>query len=161
MRLFYGKLTVLLLLSTGLLYAYQQTLTLDDLVRDSDRIIRGRVEKLTVRTGVNEYGDNLIYTDVSLKTDDSLKGPGGNFILTTEGGQLNDVGLAVSDSPRFRQGEQVVVFAKTAGTKNIPAGGLQSRFTIMSDGYVPEMNMRYGEFKSRILDSIRRGGIKK
>jgi hypothetical protein len=46
---------------------------LETQARIADRIVRGKVMSLAYRAGTNEYGDQLIFTDVSIRVWAALK----------------------------------------------------------------------------------------
>ncbi|HEY4492543.1 MAG TPA: hypothetical protein VI958_11135, partial [Acidobacteriota bacterium] len=104
MRLFFVFSMVLI---ATFAFALEAPVSLQTLSRDSDRILRGKVMSLSYHQATNEFGDELIYTDVSIRTDEALKGDRTPLALTVEGGTFNGVTLAVSDAPEFSVGEEV------------------------------------------------------
>ena len=136
-------------------FAMEVPVTLEQLTHDSDRIIRGRVMSISSHKGANEFGDELIFTDVVVRADEALKGDRSQLKLTVEGGTVGGVTLAVSDSPQFRVGEEIVIFAKKDVSTFRPTYRSQSKYTVSADGTVHPKGMPYDEFKKKILDAIR------
>ena len=86
---------------------YAQMLSIDTLVHESDEVAQG-----TVRHTSSEWGsDGLIYTRVSLDTNNSLqswKDPTVTFLVP--GGTVDDVELTIPGGPQFELGDEVLVF---------------------------------------------------
>lgn len=149
-----GFLFLFLMLSNvGL--ALEDSATLNVVTRESDRIVRGRVKNLVSKPGSNEYGDQLIYTDVYIGVAEALKGERSDLILTVEGGTVNGITLTVSDAPEFVVGEEVLVFAKKDLLSYRPPAGLTSKYTISTGDILRENGVPYGAFKKSILQEIR------
>jgi hypothetical protein len=136
-------------------FAYEDNVAVDTLTQQSDRIVRGKVRNLSSRAGRNEYGDELIYSDIYISVTEALKGDRSDLILTVEGGTVNGITLTVSDSPEFRIGEEILVFVKKDVLTNRPFGGLRSKYTIADGRRVLQNGMNYGEFKTSILQALR------
>jgi hypothetical protein len=135
-------------------FAIEAPVSLQTLSRDSDRIVRGKVTSLQCHPGTNEFGDELIFTEVSIRTDEALKGERTPLLLTVEGGTFNGVTLTVSDAPTFSVGEDVVVFAKKALTTFRPVFGGQSKYTISRDGIIAQKAVHYNELKKQVLQTL-------
>jgi hypothetical protein len=138
----------------SLAFAMEVPVTLEKLTHDSDRIVRGKVMSLAAHKGSNEYGDELIYTDVVVRTDEALKGDRSQLKLTVEGGTLEGVTLAVSDTPEFHVGEEIIVFARKDVTGFRPTYRGQSKYTVSSDGMIRPKSMHYNEFKRQVLSAV-------
>src|SRR5262249_20028902 len=71
----------------------------------------------------------LILTDYRLAIAGSLSGsPPASVDLTVEGGEVGDVGLAVSESPRFESGAKYAVLLDRAGAGwRVRSGALGER----------------------------------
>ena len=152
------RLLILCLLIAPVCTAMELVVRLETLVQESDRIVRGKVISLAYRAGTNEYGDELIYTDVSIRVAEALKGDRSDLLLTVEGGTLNRLSLVLSDSPEFQVGEEVLVFAKKELLTYVPFAHLQSKYTISKDGIVVEKGMYFRNFKKQILEAINKKG---
>jgi len=152
-----ARLIVTVLLVAGFCFAMEVPVSLETLVKDSDRILRGKVVSLSYQAGTNEFGDELIFTNVSIRTIEAFKGDRSDLVLTVEGGTLNGVTLAVSHAPEFRVGEEVLVFAKRELTTFKPPYGSQSKYTISKNGIVVGKGVHFNQFKRELLEAIRKG----
>jgi hypothetical protein len=149
------KLSVLLLLFSSLCFAAEFRVTMHDLIQGSDRILQGRVLSMSCHAGTNQYGDQLIYTDISIRADQALKGERTNMLLTIEGGTANGITLKVSDVPTFKVGEEVVVFAKKQTAGYFLSFGSQAKYTIKNDGRIRENGLSYRDFTKSIMANMR------
>lgn len=85
----------------------------DRLDLESTHIALGEVASVDGYFGVNEDGDRIIFSRVSLKVDEWLKGkPEAAVVFAVEGGVVGDMGLMVSDSPVFKKGDKVKAYLK-------------------------------------------------
>ena len=76
------------------------------LFAQADRVVEGRVERVR-----SFWEGDAIYTEVTLRTYRVLKGDTSHpIVLYHLGGEIDGVGLAVSDQPRFVPGEEVRVY---------------------------------------------------
>jgi hypothetical protein len=153
--------TLILMLVGSVSFALEIPLAWESLTRKSDRIARGSVRNLSCKAGTNEFGDELIYTDVYIGVTDALKGDRSDFVLTIEGGTLDDVTLTVSDAPVFKIGEEVVVFAVKDTLTYRPVAGTISKYTISEGNRIREAGMDYSTFKNGILHTIRGTEVRK
>jgi len=70
-----------------------------------------------------DQGEQVIYTDVTVRVDESLKGSlqaGQTITIRVEGGVVGEMGLRVEHQPRFHDDEKVLLFLREA-----PEGGYQ------------------------------------
>jgi len=112
-----GAIALLLpLLASGLLLAAQRTLSLEMLCRNAERVVVGEV---TGSVAVDDEWPGIgriTFTDVTIRIAERWKGPAEGETLTVRvpGGTDPETGvtLAVSETPTFRVGEKVLVFAK-------------------------------------------------
>jgi hypothetical protein len=82
-----------------------------ELVRNADCIAIGTVIE---RNSYWNEERSRIYTSVVLSVEDKLKGTAnqGRIVVTVLGGEVEEIGLLVSNTPSFEQDERVVVFLK-------------------------------------------------
>ena len=158
MRILFAVL-MLCVATTG--FATEALVSLDTVIHGSDRIVRGRVVGLNSRRGTNEFGDDLIYTDISIETHETLKGDRSNLLLTIEGGTVNGITLKVSDVPAFHPGDEVLLFTKKQGASNFLSFGSQSKYSISASGLVLDNGTYYGDFKKNVMEIVsgKRGGL--
>jgi hypothetical protein len=155
-----GLLLITVLLAS-ICYASEGTISLETLAAKSDRIVRGKVRSFSCKASTNEFGDELIYTDVYIGVGEVLKGEKSDLVLTVEGGTVKGVTLTVSDSPEFKAGEEVLVFARRDLLTYRPVAGSWSKYTISDGNRVVEAGTYYSVLKNRILLALRnKGGMK-
>lgn len=83
---------------------------LKQLAGDSTHVVRGRVAGLESRWNADH---TLIETEVRLEVKESLKGDTrGEIFFIVPGGQVGDLVLAVSASPRLAEEDDILVFAR-------------------------------------------------
>jgi hypothetical protein len=83
---------------------------LEDLAREADAIVHGVVTRVGTRM-VARGGSLDPNTVVRIRVHEWIKGSGGRRVRLVElGGVGRDVGLAISGSPQYRPGEEVIVF---------------------------------------------------
>lgn len=72
---------------------------------DAGYILVGRVDEAEGFFGVNDRGDQLIFSRVRVKVERWIKGRDGNSIeFIVEGGSVGDLALKVSEYPEFSRG---------------------------------------------------------
>lgn len=83
-------------------------------VRGAERVVVASVSDVTASFASNEYGDQLIVSQVSLSIEESLKGkPEHSIVVEVDGGTVGDLTLEVSSLPRMTPGERAVFFVTT------------------------------------------------
>lgn len=78
-------------------------------LRGAERIVVATVRQVSAAYGVNEYGDKLIFSEITLEVDENLRGDAARtttFLL--EGGTVGDITLTVSDLPKLVPGDHGV-----------------------------------------------------
>ncbi|MEN6383722.1 MAG: chitobiase/beta-hexosaminidase C-terminal domain-containing protein [Phycisphaerales bacterium] len=105
---------------------------ISNLVQNSDVIVRTKVLSTQSQWKQDDRG-NHIYTTVSVKIIDKIKGKIGNDTLTFEiiGGSVDGIREEVSDMPTFVQDEDTVIFL--SGQPLTIKGGLGSKVSIRND----------------------------
>lgn len=122
-------LTVLLLVSAPALAALARPVTVEALARESDAVVRGRVERRESRWS----GDRLrIHTLVTVQVSAVWRGSApGRVVVRTPGGEVGDVGQWVDAAPSFAGGEEVVVFLARHPSGDFEVHGLrQGKFRV-------------------------------
>jgi hypothetical protein len=107
---------------------------LEDLVIESSDIVVGHVTELSSSWNAEK---TRIYTHVVLEVERGVKGDfraGEKVKFQTIGGRVGEVSLQVPSSPRFREGERVVVFFGGEPNYNTPVTGWeQGKYTVEND----------------------------
>lgn len=103
-----------------------------------------------------------IYTEVTVRVDESLKGvPSGRVSLVQMGGELDGVRLAVEGSPAFRPGDEAVLFLWRDPAGRAQVNGLaQGKFDIRRDPASGERMVSRSLEGLRFAGSARAGGAR-
>jgi hypothetical protein len=135
------KLTVLLL-SLALVAALRRSQattvippTFDELVAQAEVIFQGQVTNVKSEW-VGEGGQRHIVSYVTFKVEETLKGsPGQSYTMRMLGGTVDGETMAVSDAPKFKVGDQDILFVQNNGSQFIPLVGIMhGRFHVKRDG---------------------------
>jgi hypothetical protein len=95
----------------------------------ADLVVRG-----TVSRAAGRWAGKRIVTEVTVRVDASLKGAAAAEItLYIPGGVVDGIGMAVSGSPAFAPGEEVVVFLRQKGSLYDVVGLSQGKYSITKD----------------------------
>ena len=79
--------------------------------QSSGLVVVGTVVDLNPVFEVNQFGDQLIVSKVTLRVDETLKGVAGSVVdVSIEGGTIGDLTLEVSDMPAVKRGERAAFF---------------------------------------------------
>lgn len=80
---------------------------------EATHIAVGEVASVDGYFGVNEAGDQLIFSRVTFRVEQWLKGRAeASVVFSVEGGVVGNLGLMVSDSPVFQKGEKIKAYLK-------------------------------------------------
>ncbi len=107
--------------------------SIEELTSEADSILIGKVRKIESRWNEEK---TLIYTYVTISVKQHTKTLSGvgevqEIIVRVRGGEVGDIGLKVSDTPQFREGEQVFLFLKREKLPLFSVTGLfQGKYTI-------------------------------
>ena len=115
-------------------------LSLEDLTRTSECVIKGEVKN------VESYwskDNKTIFTSASIDIEEIIKGKllYKKIIVEYEGGEVNDIGLKVSDIAPLKRGEKIILFLENVKSMknegkdvfNI-VGNAQGKYVIGDDG---------------------------
>lgn len=104
------------------LRADQQSPAVESQAREAGKVLIAKVSTVKSRFEINQFGDNLIVTDMLLEVEETMKGvPSAMVEATIEGGTVGEVTLAVSDVPVMRVGDRAVFFLDEAPTgRHVP-----------------------------------------
>jgi hypothetical protein len=93
---------------------------LETQARGARKVVLATVVDVQSAFGENDFGDRLILSQVTLRADETLKGPHeATVVVTLEGGSVGGVTLDVSDMPQMERGQRAVLFLTGSA-----AGGL-------------------------------------
>jgi hypothetical protein len=107
-------------------------MSLEDLVERSEFVLHARC--LRSWSAWDEQ-KRVIWTHTELLLAESLKGTAATTIVVSEpGGMVGDVGMTVEGAPRYRSGEEVVVFLYRTPQGLLRTRGLsQGKFTLTGE----------------------------
>jgi hypothetical protein len=129
-------------------------ISLEDLTKRTDLILVGKVKRIECEWN----GDSTrIFTYVTIAVEIPIKGVSGAEELTIRqlGGTVDSLTLWVSDTPQFKQGEEVLVFLEPVERAHYSVvGWFQGKFTI-KDNQVLESNMSLESFVNQIKMTIK------
>ena len=115
----------------------------EQLTREADLILTGKVKSIESRWNEER---TLIYTYVTISVKQYAKAISSQeqvreIVVRVRGGEVGDIGLRVSDTPQFREGEEVFLFLRSEEVPLFSVAGLfQGKYTIEE-----------GRVKNRIL----------
>jgi hypothetical protein len=112
-----------------------QKFSISDLAKKSETIALAHVDDVSSRWDDNH---KEIYTFISLKVLDGVKGSRKNDMLTIRqiGGSVDNIISVVPGMPNFRKGEEVVVFLSAKDRAGYPwvMGLQQGKYSVSTDG---------------------------
>lgn len=123
---------VLLLAAAPALAALARPLTIEALARESDAVVRGRVERRESRWSPDRL---RIHTLVTVQVSAVWRGSAPErVVVSTPGGEVGDVGQWVDAAPTFADGEEVVVFLSRRPSGDFEVRGMrQGKFRVEGD----------------------------
>ncbi|MFO8191943.1 MAG: matrixin family metalloprotease, partial [Bacillota bacterium] len=127
-------ITFVLITSAGEAQALMIKMELDELTETSDAIAYGTV------TGVHSQWDEEqtnISTTVTFSVKKGLKGgrQGETITVIVAGGEVDGIGQYVSDTPRFKSGEEAILFLQELKQEKLPRRQIQPRHFEMSGNF--------------------------
>lgn len=151
-----------LLLAGGSADALLVKMSPEEMVKASDYIFVG-----TVEASESFYlKENVIVTDVTIRTDDNMKGhlnKGGQIVLRQPGGRVGAIMRYVTDLPQFREGEEVVVFMQTQKRRG-PAAvvcGERGKLPVHTDALNGKKYVVFGETALGVSQTEKAGAPEK
>ena len=89
--------------------------------KKAQKIVVAKVVAVESAFGVNDHGDQLILSHVTLQVEETLKGPHLDAMaMTIEGGTVGGLTLKVSDMPVLQRGERAVMFLDGHYNDHVP-----------------------------------------
>jgi len=137
--------TLLALVLTGLtsLCAVMVRMTLDDLVREADLIVRGTV--LSSKS-FREEKTGKVMTTHQVRVDEALKGKAtGQVAVVTLGGELETIGQIVPGEARLDLDEEVVLCLRAGVLGYSVVAMSQGKFRVATEGSVATLRRDLGD----------------
>ncbi len=118
-------------------------------------ILIGRAESVSSRFATNQYGDEIIVSDISIKPEEILKGQlplDTNLVLKDlKGGTVGDVAMISFAAPIFVQDERIVLFLEEGSNGLDVIEGEIGKFTVDEAGQVPQLGWSLARFRAEVL----------
>ncbi|MCA9608932.1 MAG: hypothetical protein KC619_25190 [Myxococcales bacterium] len=113
---------------------------IEDMARDADAIVMGRVVSTEVRVVIDPVRGAMPHTLTQIRVAEWIAGSGGATVVVDElGGEIQGQGLAIAGTPVYRAGEEVIVFLERADGRLRTYAMAQGRFEIRRGiGGVPD-----------------------
>ena len=127
-----------LVVAGGAAAAVVRPATVEQLAREADAVVRGRVERIASRWAPDR---RHIVTAVTLRVARVLRGAAADRVtLLVAGGEVGEVGQSVDASPAFEEGEEAVVFLRrTPGGEHLVHGLAQGKFRVEGGEARPDL----------------------
>lgn len=115
-------------------------MTLDEITDVATTVVHGSAAE--TRAVWSQDGQR-IYTEITLRVEDTLKGQGvQTTVITIPGGQIGNVRYEVSDMPEIVEGEEVLAFLwRHPSGRLLVAGGSQGALQVSRLGMAPEVSV--------------------
>lgn len=128
------------------------------MVADADVILVGRVVNLSSRMGSNEFGDQLVVSDVEIQPEEVLKGqiPSGQNILLNglTGGTVPNLTMMSSEVPLFKQADRSFLFFEQTASGLKLIHGSDSKYDVDSNGNIREIGSSSDQLRTLILSLV-------
>ena len=120
------------LLAAPVLATTVAKLDMGQLVKRSDVIVQGQVQSVYSQWDEQRH---LVFTYVSIRVDESLKGESRQSVLIRQvGGTVGTVQMSIAGVPQFKSGEMAVVFLKSQNDSTFQVVGMnQGLYEIVED----------------------------
>ncbi len=129
-----AALFVLVGLAQSAQAAVMVRMTLDDLVHESDLVIRGTV--LSSKS-FKDARTGKVMTTHQVRVDETMKGSAVNQVaVVTLGGELEDIGQIIPGEARLDDGEEVVLCLQSGQLGYSVVAMAQGKFKVVKDGQV-------------------------
>jgi len=120
--------------------------------KGATKVILATVTDVQSAFGENDYGDRLILSQVTLRADETMKGPHeGTVVVTLEGGTVDDLTLDVSDMPKMEKGQRAVLFlTSSAGGRLVPYGRGSGVMDVDADGRITGTGLTVDDIRAAV-----------
>lgn len=128
--------------------------------RGAARVVVGQVLDIQSRFASNQFGDQLIVSDVLVDVLETMKGsPQSRLSVALEGGTVGDLTLKVSDLPVLKPGERAVFFLDGAdGSALLPHGRGRGILKLAEDDHVQGSAVTLGDVRREVRSALGQGG---
>jgi hypothetical protein len=123
--------------------------------RGAQKVVVARAGTVTSGWRTNEFGDQLIVTEVSLDVEETLKGTPATLLwMDLEGGTVDGVTLRVSSLPQLTPGERAVFFLDaTPSGSHVPHLKGQGILKLDANNVVRGTSLRLDDVRRQVRDA--------
>ena len=128
--------------------------------KGAKKVVVATVTEVDSEFAENDYGDRLIFSNVTLQIDETMKGPHeGSMVVAIEGGTVGEVTLTVSDMPRMSRGERAVLFLDESPKRgHVPHGRGAGVLKLDADDRVAGTSVSVEDIRAAVKQGAERGG---
>jgi hypothetical protein len=152
-----GVVVVMAALALPALATTVAKLSLEQVVQRADVIVQGQVQSVRSEWDAER---RLVFTYVSIRVDESLKGERRQSVLIRQiGGTAGTIQMSVDGAPQFKSGQRTLVFLKRQDATTFQVVGMnQGLYRIVEDSAVSNMSgtdlldSKTGEITKPLID---------
>jgi hypothetical protein len=128
--------------------------------KGAKKVVVATVTDVDSEFGENDYGDRLIYSRVTLRVDETMKGnSAAEVVVSVEGGTVGELTLTVSDMPRMERGQRAVLFLdESEKNGNVPHGRGRGVLKLDDDDRVPGTSLSLEDIRAAVKAAKNEGG---
>lgn len=128
--------------------------------KGAKKVVVATVTDVDSEFGENDYGDRLIFSRVTLRVDETMKGESEtSVVVSVEGGTVGELTLSVSDMPRMTRGERAVLFLEDSPRNgNVPHGRGHGVLKLSDDDRVPGTSLSLDSIRAAVKAAKNGGG---
>jgi hypothetical protein len=143
--------------AAGLLASIGPGVPIETRARGAQSVVVAAVEQVQARFALNEFGDRLIVSDVTLRIEETLKGPRiGSAVVVVEGGTVGELTLEVSDLPAMHPGQRALFFLDRAPAgDHRPHGRGQGIVLLDARNRVTDSTVTLADLRRQIQSALR------
>jgi hypothetical protein len=132
MRILVGTILMVAALAAPVFATTVVKLNMEQLVQKADLIVQGQVESVYSQWDEQRH---LVFTYISIRVDESLKGQGPKSVLIRQvGGSTGTIQMSVAGAPQFTSGDLTIVFLKRQDDSTFQVVGMnQGLYKIVQD----------------------------
>jgi hypothetical protein len=134
-----------------------QPVPIETRARGAQKVFVAAVQDVQARFAINEFGDQLIVSDLTLLVEETLKGPRERtVVVAVEGGTVGELTLEVSDMPVMQKGQRAVFFVDlTAAGEHRPHGRGQGIVVLDALDRAPDAGSTLADVRRRVQGALR------
>jgi hypothetical protein len=145
--------------TTSLLAQLGPSPTIAARAQGAGRVVVARVLDVQSRFATNQFGDQLIVSDLVLEVTETFKGPAAATInVTVEGGTVGDLTLKVSDLPSFSPGDRGMFFLDPGpGGRLVPHNRGRGLLKVSPSGVIEGSSVTLDAARKEVASALGKG----